>query len=275
MSHIIRRLLLCAVFSGQCLLSGTAQASDALCSRPLRVALFEFGVLYRGDTGDGVDVRLLKELERRSGCTFEPVVMPRARIWNELQAGSLDMATAAIPTPERKAYAYLLPYMQTRNVLLLRKQNVRVSLSQVAFEKSNLRMAVVRGFRHEAAYDSMVAKLASQGRVVEATDVADLLRMLQKGVVDAALSQPIVYLQYMDESKLKADMLQLDWAPPDQFSVGGMILSRKSFTDDQARQWDKLITDIQRDGTFQKIVRDFLPPAMARSLAYNGPRLLD
>jgi polar amino acid transport system substrate-binding protein len=239
------------------------------------VALFEFGVLYRTDTNDGIDVRLLKELERRSGCTFERVVMPRARIWNELQAGNLDMATAAIPTPERKAYAFTLPYMQSRNVLLVRKQSAKDVLTQEAFEKSNLRMAVVRSFRHEAAYDAMIAKLSEQGRVVEAANVSDLLRMLDKGIVDAVLSQPIVYRQYLDEEKIAATLVQRDWAPQDQFSVGTIMLSRKTFTDIQARQWDQTLVDMQRDGSFQKIARSFLSPEAAKALTYTGPRSPD
>ena len=275
MSHIFH------VSFGRCLLTSllvlgcTAQAADALCTKPIRVALFEFGVLYRSDTNDGIDVRLLKEMERRSGCTFERVVMPRARIWNELQAGNLDMATAAIPTPERKAYAFTLPYMQSRNVLLVRKQSAKDVLTQEAFEKSNLRMAVVRSFRHEAAYDAMIAKLSEQGRVVEAANVSDLLRMLDKGIVDAVLSQPIVYRQYLDEEKIAATLVQRDWAPQDQFSVGTIMLSRKTFTDIQARQWDQTLVDMQRDGSFQKIARSFLSPEAAKALTYTGPRSPD
>jgi len=275
MSHIFHVSLAGRVLGMLLCMAGAAQAADTLCARPIRVALFEFGVLYRSDTNDGIDVRLIEEMERRSGCTFERVVMPRARIWNELQAGNLDMATAAIPTPERKAYAYVLPYMQTRNVLLLRKQSARAAATQVAFESSKLRMAVVRGFRHESAYDTMITKLSERGRVVEAADVTDLLRMLDKGVVDAVLSQPIVYRQYLDEQKMKTTLVQRDWAPQDQFSVGAMMLARKSFTKEQAQQWDQLLASALRDGSFQKIARSFLSPDAAKALAYTGPRSPD
>lgn len=37
--------------------------SDASCSKPVHVALFEFGVLYRSATSDGIDARLLDTLE--------------------------------------------------------------------------------------------------------------------------------------------------------------------------------------------------------------------
>jgi polar amino acid transport system substrate-binding protein len=203
------------------------------------------------------------------------VLMPDARIWAELQTGTLDMATAAIPTPERKAFGYFLPYMKARNLVLVRRQSAPAVLDQAAFEASTLRMGVVRGFRHEAAYDTMVDQLTKQDRVVLATDVADLMRMLDRGVVDAVLSQPIVFRQYMDEATVTRDIALYDWAPKDEFSIGAMILSRQSFTPQQAKRWDALMATLLHDGTVLKFAREFLPPEQARDLVYSGPRTPD
>lgn len=249
--------------------------SDAYCSKTVRVALFEFGALYRSTTADGIDARLLDTLEQRTGCTFERVLMPRARIWAELQAGTLDMATAALPTPERKAYGYLLPYMKARNMVLVRRQNSPKKLDQAAFEASGLRLGVVRGFHHEPAYDALVEQLSKQGRVVLATDVADLMRMIERGVVDAVLSQPLIFGQYLDTATINRDLTLYDWAPKDQFSVGSMILARKSFTPQQAQKWDALIATLLRDGTVVKIARTFLSADQARDVIYSGPRAPD
>lgn len=260
-------------FLAMALLPAThAATNEAYCSKPVRVAMFEFGVLYRADTFDGVDVRVLAELARRSGCTFERVYMPRSRIWKELQMGRLDMATSAIPTSERKVYGYLLPYFKARNVVLMRRQSAPADVNQTTFENGKLRLGVVRGFRHEAAYDTMAAKLLAQGRVVEAVDVVDLFRLLDRKVVDAILSQPIVYTQYLAASRLDEDLALHDWAPADQFSVGALILARASFTAAQAKRWDQLLVDMQSDGTLYKIAREFLPAKQPRDLIYTGPR---
>lgn len=249
--------------------------SNVYCSKPVRVALFEFGLLYRSTTADGIDARLLDTLEQRTNCRFTRVLMPRARIWAELQAGTLDMATASIPTPERKAFGYLLPYMKARNLLLVRRQNAPPELDQAAFEASTLRLGLVRGFRHEAAYDAMVERLTQQNRVVLATDVADQIRMIDRGVVDAVLSQPIVFRQYLDAAKVTQDFAMYDWAPKDQFLIGSMILSRKSFTPDQAKRWDALMVAMLRDGTVLKHIREFLPADQAQDFVYTGPRAPD
>ncbi|MFZ1609216.1 MAG: hypothetical protein WAT63_18305, partial [Rhodoferax sp.] len=145
-------------------------------------------------------------------------------------------------------------------------------VNQTTFENGKLRLGVVRGFRHEADYDTMVAKLSAHGRVVEAVDVVDLFRLLDRKVVDAILSQPIVYTQYLAASRLDEDLTLHDWAPADQFSVGALILARASFTTAQAKHWDELLVDMQNDGTLYKIAREFLPAKQARELIYTGPR---
>ena len=259
-----------------CICSGTSAATtDDYCSRPVRVALFEFGVLYRAATNDGIDVQLLDAIQGRTGCQFQRVVLPRNRIWAELQNGSLDLATGAIPTPERKAYGYLLPYLKTRNLVLIRKSAAAQLNSIADLQSSTERLGVVRGFRHEAAYDALIGQIEKQDRVVKAVDVADNFRLFDKGIVNVIFSQPIVFRQYLTEDYLQSEVVQQDWAPQDEISIGALILSRKSFTAEQARKWDALLVALQKDGTLLKINRSFLSPAQARDLVYTGPRSPD
>lgn len=251
---------------------GPAVAAEDYCSRPVRVALFEFGVLYRAATDDGIDPHLLAAIQSRTGCQFERVVLPRNRIWAELQSGSLDLATGAIPTPERKAYGYMLPYLKTRNVVLVRK-DAAARLDTVSdLLRSADRVGVVRGFRHEAAYDELFERLGKQGRIVKAADVADNFRLLDKGVVNVIVSQPMVFRQYLTEEYVQNHVVFRDWAPQDEISIGALILSRKTFTPEQARKWDALLVSLQKDGTLLQIYRGFLNPSQARDLVYVGPR---
>jgi hypothetical protein len=55
-------------------------------------------------------------------------------------------------------------------------------------------------------------------------------------------------------------------------SVGALILSRKSFTSDQAQKWDDLIVKLQNSGTLLKIFETFVSRSQALDLVYNGPR---
>lgn len=253
------------------LMGSTVWGMEHYCDRPIRVALFEYGVLYRSDTGDGVDARLVDELSKRAGCTVEYVVLPRVRIWMELERGTLDMATAAIPTPERKRYGYLLPYFRTRNMALMRDEPGAPWRTMAEFEQSAAKMGMVRSFRHEPAIDAMIERLRGQGRVVESVDAQDNLRLLRERVVDLVFVQPVVYRSYLSDAQLTHVRI-LDWVPKDQESIGALILSRKTFAPQQARRWDALLTDLLADGTVARIYSAFLPQPMARDAVYRGPR---
>jgi polar amino acid transport system substrate-binding protein len=246
--------------------------AEEYCSRTIRVAFFEFGVLYRSSTNNGIDPNLLDEIHKRTGCEFERVVLPRNRIWAELENGSLDLATGAIPTPERKAYGFLLPYLKTRNLVLIRKSLASQVLTVGDLERSSLRVGVIRGFRHEAIYDEIISRLTQIDRVVKAADVPECLRLFDKGVVDVIFSQPIVFRQYLSRDYLASNVTFRDWAPKEDISIGALILSRKSFTSEQARKWDALIVKLQKDGTLLKIFETFMSRSQARDLVYTGPR---
>ena len=264
---------LCAGFS----LAGPVFAlpANAYCSGPVRIALFEFGAMYRVASKDGVDVGLIDELEKRTGCTFERLVRPRARIWKELESGTLDMATSALRTPERSRYLFFTPYMQVRNLVLVRRSSAPSHLTLTGLEASGLRMGVVRGFRHEPVYDELVLRMRGLDRVVEAVDVADLLRMLDRKLVDVVLSQPVVYAQYVAPEVVARDYDVYDWAPAADSAVGSLVFSRQRFTPEQFKRWDALLQEMLRDGTITKIARQYVSPEQARELVYSGPRLPD
>jgi polar amino acid transport system substrate-binding protein len=237
------------------------------CDRPLRVALVEFGLLYRSATQDGIDARVLDVLEKRTGCKLIRVSLPRARIWAELKTGTVDMATAAVSTPEREAYAYMLPYLQLRNVVLVRSEVAKQVPTQKAFESSALRIGVVRSFRHEPAFDALIANMHSQKRVVETSDIDDLMRMLQRRVVDAILCPPILHPE-----TLKQQLVVRDWAPKEQMVLANLTLTHKAFTLEQAEHWNEVLETIRKDGTLHSIANAFLVPADANNLFYTGTR---
>jgi polar amino acid transport system substrate-binding protein len=253
---------------------GTSLAEGRYCDRPIRVALFEYGVLYRSDTGDGIDAKLIELLAKRTQCKVEYVVMPRARIWQELERGTLDMATAAIPTAERKQYGYLLPYFRARNRVVLRGDAPPAWQTPQGFEASQAKFGVVRGFRHEPAADALIETLRAQGRVVEAVDVPENLRLLQQRVVDAVFMQPVVYGSYLSKQELKSFKV-LDWVPQEQESVGALILSKRSFSKAQAQQWDAQVAKFLSDGSMLQISRKYLPDRQARDSLYRGARPQD
>ncbi len=232
--------------------------------RAISVAFYEFGALFSGASGEkaegfggsGIDVDLLRELKRRSGCRFEGVTMTRARIWSELEAGRLDMTTSGIATPEReKRYAFA-PYILLKHYVWMLESHAPVAGGLAEFMANpKLRWGAVRGYKHTPAYDAALDEARAQGRVIEATDDLALLRLLAEGSVDAVIGHTVVMRRYAAEHPRQPRMVALDWAPRGSVVPEGLVLSRARFSEAEIAGWRRLVAEIVRDGTLLRIAR--------------------
>jgi polar amino acid transport system substrate-binding protein len=248
---------------------GPTPAPPLVCpDRAISVAFYEFGALYRaaggerseGFDGSGIDVDLMRELKRRSGCRFEGTVMTRARIWSELEAGRLDMTTSGIATPQREKLYAFAPYILLKHSvwMLASHQPMPGGLAEF-MANPKLRWGAVRGYKHTADYDAALDAARAQGRVVEATDDAALLRLLAEGSVDAVIGHAVVMRRYAAEHPRKPQLVALDWAPRGSVMPEGLVLSRARFGEAEIAAWRRLVWEIVRDGTLARIARRHVP----------------
>ena len=105
--------------------------------------------------------------------------------------------------------------------------------------------------------------------------MAEQWRMVERKVVDATLSQPVVSSQYLKDAGTQREFAVYDWAPAEQSSVGSLALSRKNFSAEQAKNWDALLVSMQRDGTLLKLVRKHLGASASQDIIYTGRRFLE
>lgn len=258
--------------------ASSAPAAPPCPERAIAVAFYESGALFDasstdsrdGFTGSGIDVDLLREMKRRSGCRFAGVTMTRARIWTELSAGRLDMTPSGIATPEReKVYAFA-PYVLLKHQVWMLKTHAAVPGGLAGFMANRaLRWGAVRGYKHTAAYDEALDQARAQGRVVEATDDRQLLRLLAEGTVDAIVNQSVVIRRYAAEHPRKPQLVGLDWAPQDAVAPAGLVLSRARFSEAELSYWRQLVRELRRDGTLARLMRRHVP---AEDVAELVPR---
>lgn len=239
------------------------------------MAFYESGALFDassteargGFTGSGIDVDLLRELKRRSACRFEGVTMTRARIWTELAAGRLDMTPSGIATPEREKLYAFAPYVLLKHQVWMLKSHAAVPGGLDGFMANRaLRWGAVRGYKHTPAYDAALEQARAQGRVVEAIDDRQLVRLLAEGTVDAIVNQSVVVRRYAAEHPRKPQLVALDWAPQDAVAPAGLVLSRARFSDAELSYWRQLVRELQRDGTLARIMRQHVPDEDAAEL---------
>lgn len=263
MTRWIYALLLAVVTTG-------AHAFSPCLDRPIRFSHYEFGLLYSEGYG-GIDDDIQSELARRSGCAFTVDLRPRARIWFELDAGTLDMAGSGVQTPARDEFAWFEHYVLEDNLVHL-GPNVPASVNSMeAFLASpELTIGGVRSFSFSPYYDQQVKQLMDAHRYNSVTDTRQLFRMFDKGRYDLFIASQLLSLHYFKVLKLPAPARIADW-DPGPATPSGLVISKKTFTPEQGAYWQKLISAMIADGTVRTILVRHMGEGPALKAEYRKP----
>lgn len=261
---MVVRAMLCGVLL---CLSGTASADHhAVACGHLRSAFYEYGALYyKSPDGSwaGIDKDVVDEVARRMGCTIEPSTDSRVRIWAGLSGGSIDMSVSTVSTPEREKFGRVVPYLAERNYVLLQTEVPASVRSMDDFlAHGQLKIGVIKTFRHGKGYDAWLAQLRQQGRVYEAPDYQALLRLFKVGRVQAMMAVSTGWYPLSKKESLRV----MDWASPRDALIGGLILSRQHVDEALAERFSQTIRAMREDGTLKRIFERHLNPELAARL---------
>jgi polar amino acid transport system substrate-binding protein len=228
--------------------------------------LYEHGVLFF-DGRSGIDKDVVDEIRKRTGCKIYTSLMPRARIWHDLEQGDLDLSVSGMATPERQRFAWFIPYMQMKSMVLL-APTVPLSVKQADdfLQRPDLVFGAVRSFKHGNLNDQVLKQLAERNRLQYYPDSRTLFKALKQQRVHAIFAQAPVYRHLIPELKLSPKLRILDWAPQEAGIEHGLVLAKASFNEEQLQEWQKLIQDIQQDGTMLSIFKTYLPEDEALAL---------
>ena len=267
----MKRLVFCVgvLFAGLWQAAGAAEPS--MCpEQPIRFAHYEFGLIFSSGYG-GIDDDFQKELARRSGCSFEVSIQPRARTWLELERGTVHMAGSGIQTPARDKFAWFYPYVVEDNVMVL---GPKVPKDVRTFEQfltnPKLTLGGVRSYRYSPYYDGFVDQLIAANRHTDIADPEGLFRMFGVQRFDAFITNPILYLYYVKQLGLPAPQRAEDWDPAGP-TPSGLVLSKAAFTEAQAEQWQALVEKLLADGTVRRIVVRHMGEKLGPSTVYQPP----
>ena len=266
---MLARLMLCSLLW----LGGVAQAEPQAGCGHLRSAFYEYGALYykTADGGwTGIDKDVVDEVARRLGCTIDATTDSRVRIWAGLQGGSIDMSVSAVATPEREKIGRLIPYLSERNYVLLNKTvPAELRTMDEFLANPDFKIGVIKSFRHGKFYDAWLEQLRAHGRVYEAPDYSALQRLFQLGRVHAMMAISSGWYPMMKQEQHAATLRVMDWAPPRDAVVGGLILSRQHVDEAMAARFSQTIRAMRDDGTLRRIFERHLNPELAaRLLSY-------
>ncbi|GAA5180320.1 hypothetical protein GCM10025771_24540 [Niveibacterium umoris] len=248
-----------------------AAAPLETCSRPLTVGYYLIPPLYfkthENPVWRGVDKDVIDELARRTGCTFVPRFESRVRIWAQLESGQLDLTVSGIPTPERERFATFLIYLQTRNMLAIRRDDSRPPQTAKALAAAErFTLATTRGYRYGPPFEAWIVRLAATNQIVETADEEAALHLLSIGRVDGAIVRESAWEYYASE--FPAGSLRLvDMEAP--YVPAGLAMSREHIGEGLRKTFAEAIAAMKRDGTLLKIAeRHVSGEASARLVSF-------
>jgi len=244
----------------------SATAAVLCADNAWTAGLYEHGVLFFNGRS-GIDQDIVDELRKRTHCKIYTSLMPRARIWHDLEQGDLDLSVSGMATPERREFAWFIPYMQMKSVVLL-APTVPLSVKQAGdfLQRPDLIFGAVRSFKHGQFNESFIEQLTTLNRMQYYPDSRTLFKALKQQRVQAIFAQAPVYRHLIPELGLSPKLRILDWAPQEPGIEHGLVLAKSSFTKQQVQEWRQLMQDIQQDGTLLNIFNTYLPEAEATAL---------
>ena len=232
------------------------------CSRPLTLGLHEHGLLYSSQAGEGIDKDIADEMSRRSGCKLTLTVMPRARIWQLVDSGTLDFTLSGIADPQRDKFASFAWYVSNKYYLLVRKDaNVR---TVAEFKRRHgLKLGVIRGFRYSAGANALADALDDDQRVTYASSLEPLYAILLENHIQAMIVEPFDY-PAIDTAQWHALTTILEFDDPPV--LHGLVMSKRSLSQAQRDAWLEVIKAMRADGTVLRIFEKYFPPDLARAM---------
>jgi polar amino acid transport system substrate-binding protein len=232
------------------------------CSRPLSLGLHEHGLLYAGQTGEGIDKDIADEMARRSGCHLSLTVLPRARIWQLIESGALDLTLSGISTAERDRFAAFAWYVSNKYYLLVRRDADVHSVGEFR-RKRGLRVGLIRSFRYGEQANAFVDAVEADERITYAGSLEPLYTILLEDGIQAMIIEPFDF-PVIARAQLKAQTSILEFG--DAPVPHGLVMSRKSLPPAQLVAWRELIQSMRTDGTILRIFERYFPADLARQM---------
>lgn len=246
------------------MLASATQSAAADCSRPIRVPVAPIGmsVVTSGGEVGGVYPDLLRKVSAETGCQFEFVVVPRARVEAMFAASGADVLVPATRTSQRDLHGDFIPMMKARPMLIsLSSDRAPVESLAELGERRELRVAVVRGFDYGEPYQDLLRTLKAQRRLVVEADVAAVVRALERNLADVTVMAPSILAgTLLQDSKTRPllDRLRLEAMAELTWTDSGIYLSRHLPARDREVLGDALERN-SRSGTVWKTLQKHYP----------------
>jgi len=241
------------IFIALLLLVTTACAVGAVSTKEVLVVGLDdkFAPMgFRDERGEivGFDVDLAKETAKRMGVMFEFKAIDWNNKEHELESGNIDLIWNALDiTPERKEHIlFSKPYMETRQIILVRKGNTQGIHSEGSLEGK--RIGTQTGSSLETYINTNKAYKNSFAEFKTYDNFNDAFKALDENEVDALVCDEVLARYEINKSGDKFEIIGITVGPFSEIGIG--------FRKDDVELRDKVQAAFDRvvtDGTAKKI----------------------
>lgn len=237
-----------------------AGAGAAACT--LRIGWEPYAVFtFSGPDGKpaGVDIELMKEIARESGCTLEFRQLPWARILLELESGRIDVTTSVKYIPERDAFAlFSIPYRTGELALFTRRgESQRLAINELRdIAETGTRLTVINAYSYGTELDGVLAQPEVAALTERAPDYATAIRMLVNNRTDAFLVEDVDVMLAEAEALGLAQAVERHplYIPGSDYHV---MFSRVSVPPDLLSAADRTIDRLRRSGRLKALLESY------------------
>ena len=201
----------------------------------------------------GLHVEVVEQVLRRAGTPVKVGFYPWARA---IALTKHTPHTAILPltrTPEREVHFTWLMKLDTQHFVFINRHGDTPVTSLEQARK--LRIVVLRGSPNLA---QLLNRQFSEAQIAQATKVEDMLRMLERGAVDALYGGNVINMEKIRASGRNPAGFQIGMLveSADMWLAGG-----QGFSDSEQAAWRQAYDAMAKDGSLARLYRSYgLPP---------------
>jgi polar amino acid transport system substrate-binding protein len=239
-------------------LSGTAAPASADCPKPLTWAWNSYEPYSYKNSNQilvGLDVELVHEIMKQAKCDYRLSEIPAKRAMKMLEAGEVDLMTAASVTPERQAFGYFTePYRSERIVMFALRDSPATGLTGLAQVLARrLRVAAGLGGYYGKDYQALQEQFRHEGLLELNNSLEQRVTMLALGRVDVLIEDEVAGIATARKLRYD-DRLQIVGEPLNEAPVS-LLLSKISVPKETVAAIDAAIRALQTSPTYQRIMK--------------------
>ncbi len=209
----------------------------------------------------GVDVELLREVARETGCKLIFKELPWARVILEIQSGMLEVTTSASRNAERDGFAHFsVPYREAEVAIFVKKGQAQSHPleSLASIKTTGFRLGAIAGYHYTDKFGELMKDPDFAAQIDVSVDYPTNLRKLVHGRIDGYIVDDVGVLVAEAralgiEDQIERHPLRFPGEPLH------VMFSRESVDPGIVQAANRIIQAMRADGRMAQIMDKYLP----------------